>query len=140
MKQPWVFMCSPSRSPLPPPSPPAPFSDGRVCLQRGRTGFDLWVGKIPWRKKWQPTPVLLPGKFHGRRSLVGYRPWGRKESDTTERLHFHFTFISSVYFSFSSISIHVKLQECISGGSKEFQFFMIQHRENSVRGKVIGKK
>ena len=36
---------------------------------------------------WQPTPVLLPGKFHGQRSLVGYSPWGRKESDTTERLH-----------------------------------------------------
>ena len=38
-----------------------------------------------------PTPVLLPGKFHGRRSLVGCSPWGREESDTTERLHFHFS-------------------------------------------------
>ena len=37
------------------------------------------VGKIPWRKQWQPTPVLLPGKSHGQRSLVGYSPWGRKE-------------------------------------------------------------
>ena len=45
---------------------------------------------IPWRRKWQPTPVLLPGKSHGQRSLVGYSPWGRKESDTTEWLHFHF--------------------------------------------------
>ena len=45
------------------------------------------VGKIPWRRKWQPTPVLLPRKFHGWRSLVGYSPWGRKESDTTEQLH-----------------------------------------------------
>ena len=53
--------------------------------------FDPWVGKIPWRRKWQPTPVLLPGKFHGLRSLVGYSPWGRKESDTTEQLHFHFS-------------------------------------------------
>ena len=42
----------------------------------------------PWRRKWQPTPVLLPGKFHGQRSLVSYSPWGRKESDTTEQLHF----------------------------------------------------
>ena len=42
----------------------------------------------PWSRKWQPTPVLLPGKFHGLRSLVGYSPWGRKESDMTERLHF----------------------------------------------------
>ena len=51
---------------------------------------DPWVGKIPWRWKWQPTPVLLPGESHGGRSLVGYSPWGRKESDMTERLHFHF--------------------------------------------------
>ena len=43
------------------------------------------------RRQWQPTPVLLPGKFHGWRSLVGCSPWGREESDTTERLHFHFS-------------------------------------------------
>ena len=43
-----------------------------VCLQCGRPGFNPWVGKIPWRRKWQPTPVLLPGKSHGRRSLVSY--------------------------------------------------------------------
>ena len=43
------------------------------------------------RRQWQPTPVLLPGKSHGRRSLVGCSPWGRKESDTTEELHFHFS-------------------------------------------------
>ena len=42
-------------------------------------------------KQWQPTPVLLPRKSHGWRSLVGCSPWGRKESDTTERLHFHFS-------------------------------------------------
>ena len=44
-----------------------------------------------WRRQWQPTPVLLPGKSHGRRSLVGCSPWGRKESDKTEWLHFHFS-------------------------------------------------
>ena len=44
--------------------------------------------KIPWRRKWQPTPVLLPRKFHRWRSLVGYSPWGRKEVDMTEQLHF----------------------------------------------------
>ena len=43
-----------------------------------------------WRRQWHPTPVLLPGKSHGRRSLVGCSPWGGKESDTTEQLHFHF--------------------------------------------------
>ena len=43
---------------------------------------------MPWRRKWQPTPAFLSGESHGQRSLVGYSPWGRKESDTTERLHF----------------------------------------------------
>ena len=66
-------------------------SDGKsVCLQYGRPGFNPWAGKILWRRKWQPTPVFLPGESHGRRSVVDYSPWGRKESDTTERLHFHF--------------------------------------------------
>ena len=60
-----------------------------ICLQCGRPRFDPWVGKILQRMKWQPTPVLLPGKSHGGRSMVGYSPWGRKESDTTEQLHFH---------------------------------------------------
>ena len=46
-------------------------SDGRVCLQCRRTGFEPWVQKIPWRRKWQPTPVLLPGTSHGQRSLAG---------------------------------------------------------------------
>ena len=53
----------------------------------GFSGFLIWE-RLPWRRKWQPTPVLLPGKFHRLRSLVGYSPWGHKESDTTERLHF----------------------------------------------------
>ena len=44
---------------------------------------------VMWRRKWQPTPVLLPGKFHGLRSLVGYSPWDRKELDMTEQLHIH---------------------------------------------------
>ena len=45
----------------------------------GDQGLGRWVGKIPWRKKWQPTPVFLPGKSHGERSLVGYSAWGPKE-------------------------------------------------------------
>ena len=44
------------------------------------------VGKIPWRREWLPTPVFLPGEFHGQRRLVGYSPWDCKKSDTTERL------------------------------------------------------
>ena len=49
---------------------------------------DPLVGKIPWRRKWQPTLVVLPGESHGWRSLVGCSPWGHKESDTTDQLHF----------------------------------------------------
>ena len=45
---------------------------------------DPWVGKSPWRRAWQPTPVFSPAGSHGQRSLVGYCPWGRRESDTTE--------------------------------------------------------
>jgi len=56
------------------------------ACQCRRTGFDLWVGKIPWKREWQPTPVLLPGEPHGQRIPVGYSPWGHKESDTTEQL------------------------------------------------------
>ena len=50
------------------------------------TGSDPWVGRIPWRREWQPTLVFFPSKFHGQRSLAGYSPWGRKESDMTDRL------------------------------------------------------
>ena len=48
------------------------------------TRFESWVKKIPWRRAWLPTPAFLPGESHGHRSLVGYSPWGRKESDTTK--------------------------------------------------------
>ena len=54
------------------------------CRRPKRHRFNSWVRKIPWKKKWQPTPVFLPGESHGQRSLVGYSPWGHKESDTTE--------------------------------------------------------
>ena len=58
--------------------------------------FDPWVGKMPWRRKWQPTPVLLREEFHGQRSLAGYSPWGHKELDTTEgltlSLHIYITY------------------------------------------------
>ena len=56
------------------------------CRRRGKHGFDPWVGKTPWRRKWQPILVFLPGESHGQRGLVGYSPWGCKESDTTDRL------------------------------------------------------
>ena len=57
-----------------------------ACQRRGhkRCGFHPWVRKIPWRRAWEATPVFLPGESHRKRSLAGYSPWGRKESDTTE--------------------------------------------------------
>ena len=57
-----------------------------ICLQCRSCHFDPCVGKIPWRRKWQPTPVFFLEKSHGQRSLAGYRPWGCKESDMTEQL------------------------------------------------------
>ena len=59
------------------------------CRRHTRCGFDSWDGTIPWRRKWQPTPQLLPGKSHGQRSLEGYSPWGHKELETTEHVCMH---------------------------------------------------
>ena len=66
----------------------------RICLQCKRPGFNPWVRKIPWRREWLPTPVFLAGESHGQRSLVGYTPWGGKESNRTERLTFSLYLLS----------------------------------------------
>ena len=75
---------------------------GRLCAQR---------------RQWHPTPVLLPGKSHGRRSLVGCSPWGRSESDTTERFHFHFSLSwleKEMRLSSSSSKMHIYIYTHIS--------------------------
>ena len=62
-------------------------SDGKEsACNVGDLGSRPWVGKIPWRREWQSTPVFLPREFCGQRSLAGYSPWGHRESDMTERL------------------------------------------------------
>ena len=68
-------------------------SDGKepACNVGDQAGFHPQVRKIPWRRKWQPTPAFLPGKSCGQRSLMSYSPWGPKGSDTTEQFHFHFS-------------------------------------------------
>ena len=67
-------------------------SDGQEsACNAEEPGLIAGLGKMPWRRVWQSTPVLLPGKSHGRRSLVGCSPWGREELDTTEWLHFPFS-------------------------------------------------
>ena len=64
-------------------NPPANAGDTKALC------FNPWVGKIPWSRKWQPTPVFLPRNFQGQRNLAGYSPWDHRESDTTERAHTH---------------------------------------------------
>ena len=66
-----------------------------MCYKKNVLTLVVFIWIIPpppnWRRQWHPTPVLLPGKSHGWRSLEGYSPWGRWGSDTIERLHFHFS-------------------------------------------------
>ena len=87
-----------------------------ICLQWGRPGFNPWVRKIPWRRKWQPTPLFLLGEFLVLRSLVGYNPQVQKKLDMTERLRllssFHFAHIhTSVQFSRSVVSDSLRPHE-----------------------------
>ena len=78
-------------------------SDGKASVYKaGDPGLSPGFGKIPWRRKWQSIPVLLPGKSHGQRSLVGYSLWGRKELDMTERLSAVATGLEKVSFHSSS--------------------------------------
>ena len=77
-----------------------------------RCGLNTWVGKSPWRRKWQPTPVILPGQSRGQRSLVGCNPWDHKESDTTELLStreiraFDFRMLPQTPRSFGDYTVH----------------------------------
>ena len=66
----------------------------RIHCQHRRHGIDPWVGKTPWRRKWQPTPVFLPGEFHGQRSLAATVHGVSEESDTTEHTH---TYVHTLY-------------------------------------------
>ena len=83
-------------------NPPAKAGDVR------RHGFDPWVGKIPWRRKWQPTPVFLPGESQGQRSLAGYCTQGHTEIDMTEvttHTQCNNVFIFSISFLFISLAL-----------------------------------
>ena len=70
------------------------------CRRCQRLGLDPWIGKSPWRREWQSALAFLSGKSHGQRSLAGYSPCGRKEPDTTERLHLHIhSIFTCIYIS-----------------------------------------
>ena len=73
------------------PDDPAGKESACIAGDTGDAGLIPWSGRSPGGGKWQPTPVFLPGKFHGQRSLVGYNTWGHKESHMTERLSTHHT-------------------------------------------------
>jgi len=83
------------------------------CRRLNRCRFDPWVGKISGSRKWQPTPVFLSGEFHGQRSLVGYIPWGHKESHTSELLSTH----SSIYFKL----LNMGTVPCLAVGNRNAQ-------------------
>ena len=86
-------------------------SNTRVRLQGKKLGFYPCVRKIPRRREWQPTPVFLPGEFHGQGSLVGYSPWDRIESYMTERLtHTH---IHTVITYFIKIRKPILIENCL---------------------------
>ena len=75
-----------------------PWTEEPGRLQSMGSQSQTWVGKIPWRRKWQSTPVLFPGKSHGQRSLVDYSPQGCKESDANGQIHLHFHTVSGAGF------------------------------------------
>ena len=76
-----------------------------LCFRVGPCWLSILyaVVYIYWRRQWQPTPILLPGKSHGLRSLIGCSAWGREELDTTEQLHFHFHALEKEMATHSSV-------------------------------------
>ena len=97
------------------------------CRRQKRCSFDPWVGKIPWRKAWQPTPVFLPGESHGHRSLVGDGPQGRKE----------------VEYNWSDLAQHVVLHKNMGVGRHPkviegpFEMILAKWRLHRLWGKRI---
>ena len=71
---------------------PKGLSDKESAYQCRKPRFDIWVREIPWRRKWLPTLIFLPGESHGQRSLPGYSPWYHKELDRTEHALTHAKF------------------------------------------------
>ena len=80
----WLLFCSPPSHTGGFPGVASGKEPACQCRRHKNCGFDPWVGKIPQRRKWKPTPVFLPGESHGQRRLAGYRPWDHRESAMTE--------------------------------------------------------
>ena len=84
---------------------PRGLSGKEPTWQCRRQGFHPWVRKIPWTRQWQLIPIFLPGKSHGQSSLVGYSPWGHKESSTTKQRRAYAS--STTYHSPLFVSIYI---------------------------------
>ena len=93
------------------------------CRRYQRLGFVPWVRKIPWRRKWQPSPVFLPGKFHGQKILAGYSPWGRKELNIAEHTHTHIY----IYIHSFSDSFHHGLRQGVEYSSYTMQWILVAY-------------
>ena len=90
-------------------------SDGKEsACSAGDPGLWPGLGTPPWRWKWQPTPVFLPGEFHGQRSLAGYSPWGCKDLDTTEwlTLNFHELKGACIFSDYSFVWVYAQNSDC----------------------------
>ena len=101
------------------------------CRRPKRHGFYPWVGKSPWRRKWQPIPVFLPGKSHGQRSLGGYSPQGHEGSDMADRLstHIHTMYITYMIIFTQSCIIYVIFRYCAK-----------EQNRTSERNRTVNKK
>ena len=109
----------------------------RICLQCRRPRFDRWIGKIPWRREWQPTPLFLPGELHGQESLVSYSPWGHKESDMTEQL----TLPTNVpAFRHGIFKMVTKAKWCHKSGILISYDWLLTRRERDTRGTQIEER
>ena len=101
-------------------------SDGKECAWNAYSywpRFDPWVGKIPWRRKWLPNPLFLPGEFDGQRSLEVYSPWSHKESNMTEQLTLSLLlFWPKLYVSNSSVNQDQFLCHKSSSQEKEYDW------------------
>ena len=78
---------------------PGGSDDKESACQCRRLGFNSWVGKIPWRRVWLPTPVFLPGQSRGQRNLAGYISWGSKVLDMAERLTHENEYLFGIYYA-----------------------------------------
>ena len=104
------------------------------CRRHKRQGFDSWVSKIPWSRAWPPTPVFFPGESHGQRSLAGYGPWCRKESDTTEakeHAHAH-THAQNPQGIVSKTPTDKEIYGCSSPLCKMSEYLYIAHFKSSL--------